>query len=62
MSFLDKVENAVYLNYVLKILGIVLFGLGLFEAWHQVGFGTRFLVVAGPIAWYVGDKFNKVYR
>lgn len=62
MSFLDKLESAVYLKYVLKILGVVLFGLAFFNAWHQVGFGTKLLFVFGPIAWFVGARFDKIYR
>jgi len=61
-SFFDKLTNSVYLDYVLKVLGIVLFGLALFKAWHQLPFFTKALLVSGPIAWYVGDKFNKIYK
>lgn len=62
MSFIDKLESAVYLKYVLKMLGIVLFALAMFKAWHQVGFLTKFLFVAGPLAWFVGARFDKIYK
>lgn len=61
-SFLDKLTNIVYLDYVLKFGGIIMFALGMFKAWHTMGLFTKFLVIAGPIAWYVGDKFNKIYK
>lgn len=62
MSLLDKLTNFVYLDYVLKIGGIILFALGMFKAWSTMGLLTKTLVITGPIAWYVGDKFNKIYR
>ena len=61
-SFLDKLTNTVYLDYVLKFGGIVMFGIALFKGWAQVGIVTKFLLVSGPVAWFVGDKFNKVYK
>ena len=62
VGFLDKLQQAIYLDYVLKILGIVLLGLGIFKCWEQVGFLTKFLLIAGPLAWYVGARFGKIYR
>lgn len=62
ISLLDKLTNFVYLDYVLKVLGIVMFGLAMFKSWHSMGIFTKFLVISGPIAWYVGDKFKKIYR
>lgn len=61
-SFLEKLTQTVYLDYVLKVLGIVMFALALFKGWHSMGIFTKFLLVSGPIAWYVGARFNKVYR
>lgn len=51
----------VNLPTVLKLFGIVLLGWGIFNAWTTASAVTRFLVISGPIAWYVGDKFYKVY-
>jgi len=61
-SLLDKLTNFLYLDYVLKVAGIALFALGMFNAWKQVGLGTRFLFFAGPAAWFVGARFTKIYR
>lgn len=51
----------VNLPTVLKLLGLVLLGLGIFKAWETAGGITKILLITGPIAWYVGDKFYKVY-
>lgn len=61
-SFLEKLTQTVYLDYVLKLLGIVLFGLALFKGWHSMGIFTKFLLIGGPISWYVGARFDKIYR
>jgi len=61
-GFLSKLQQTVYLDYVLKIGGIVMFALGMFQAWQHEPFLTKFLVIGGPIAWYVGEKFGKIYR
>jgi hypothetical protein len=61
-SFFDKLESVVYLKYVLKVLGIVLFALGMFKGWHQVTFFTKAFLFTGPIAWFVGARFDKIYK
>jgi len=61
-SFFEKLTNAVHLDYVLKILGIVLFALALFKGWHQLSFLNKALLVSGPLAWLVGAKFTQIYR
>lgn len=62
MSFLDKLQQVVILPNVLKILGVVLLGWGVFNAWTTASVPTRFLMISGPIAWYIGSKFPKVYK
>ncbi len=61
-SFFEKLTNAVHLDYVLKILGIVLFALAVFKGWHELSFVNKSLLIAGPLAWLVGAKFTKIYR
>lgn len=51
----------VNLPTVLKLLGLVLFGLGIFKSWETASLVTKSLLISGPVAWYVGDKFYKVY-
>lgn len=62
MSFIDKLEQVVYLQYVLKVLGIVLLALGFVAGWHSLGWLPKFLFFAGPLAWYVGARFDKIYH
>lgn len=61
-SFFEKLTNTVHLDIILKLLGVVLFGLALFKGWHEMSFGVKFLTAAGPVTWYIGDKFNKIYK
>lgn len=62
MSFIDKLEQVIYLKYVLKILGIVFLALAFFFAWHQVNWAVRLGFIAGPLAWLVGARFDKIYK
>lgn len=62
MSFLDKLQTVVNLPNALKLLGVVLLGWGIFNSWTSASVATRFLIVAGPVAWYVGAKFPKIYK
>lgn len=62
MSFLDKLQSVVNLPNALKLLGVVLLGWGIFNAYTTSSVPTRFLLIAGPIAWYVGAHFSKVYK
>ena len=59
---LDKLQNLVHLDYVLKCAGVVMLGIGVFKCWTAVGLLTKFLLIAGPVAWYVGARFGKIYK
>jgi hypothetical protein len=61
-SFLDKLQQTIYLDYVLKVGGVIMLAIGVFQAWQHEPILTKFLILSGPIAWYVGDKFTKIYR
>jgi len=61
-GFFDKLSNVVNLNYVLKVGGIIMFSLGMFKSWQHIPILDKFLIVSGPIAWYVGYKFNQIYK
>jgi hypothetical protein len=61
-GILDKLQNLLYLDYVLKFGGVVMLGIAIFKCWEQVGILTKFLLVSGPVAWYVGARFSKIYR
>lgn len=61
-SLLEKLTCTVYLDYVLKVLGIVMLALALFRGWSHLPLLDKFLLISGPIAWYVGARFDKIYR
>ena len=62
VGILGKLSNLVHLDNVLKLGGVVMLGLGLFKSWGVVGVLTKFLLFAGPIAWYVGARFSIIYK
>lgn len=61
-SFLDKLTNAIHLDYVLKIAGVIMLGLGIFNTWQHMTSGGKTLFIIGPITWFVGAAFNKIYK
>jgi hypothetical protein len=62
MSFLETLINNTHLDYVLKFFGVVLFVIGFINGWHQLHLVAKILIVIGPIAWFVGARFSKIYR
>lgn len=60
MSF--KLSEYVNVRVVVILLGIVLFSLGMLLAWHQLGAGTKILLVTGAIAFGVGLRYNAIYN
>lgn len=61
-SLLEKLTNTVYLDYVLKFGGVVLLTLSLINGWSHLTLLEKVGFVTGPIAWYVGARFSKIYR
>lgn len=61
-SFLEKLVNAVYLDYVLKVAGVGGFVWAFLSAWHSLGGGTKAAILASVAAWVVGSRFSKIYR
>jgi hypothetical protein len=62
MSFLDSLSEYVNLRYVVMLLGVVLFALGIIMGWHEIRTLVKVLLVFGAIAFFVGLKFNTVYN
>lgn len=62
MSFIDKLEQVIHLEYVLKALGVITLALAFFFAWHQVHLFVRIGFIIGPIMWFVGAHFDKIYK
>jgi hypothetical protein len=61
-SFLGKLTQAVYLDYVLKVAGVGGFAWAFLSAWHSLGFGVKTGMLLSVAAWLVGARFNKIYR
>ena len=61
-SFLEKLTQTVYLDRVLKILGIAGFALTFFHSWRSISFASKLGFVCSVAAWYVGARFTKIYR
>jgi len=61
-SLFDKLTNVIYLDYVLKVLGVILLALSLINGWSHLTLLEKIGFVTGPVAWYVGARFGKIYR
>jgi len=61
-SFLDKLTNAVYLDYVLKVVGVGGFAWAFLSSWGTLGLGVKAGMLASVAAWFVGQRFGKIYR
>lgn len=61
-SFLEKLESAIYLSYVLRALGVIFLVIALLTGWHSLPWYSKGLMIVAPIMWFVGARFDKVYR
>ena len=61
-SLLEKLTPIVYLDRVLKILGVAGFVVTYLNAWPSMGFGLKLGFVFSAAAWFVGARFTKIYR
>ena len=61
-SLFARLVNAVYLDYVLKVLGVAGFAWTFLSSWHSLGFGSKAGMLASVAAWVVGSRFSKIYR
>jgi hypothetical protein len=61
-SFLETLTKTVYLDYVLKAAGVIVAGVALVNGWHSLGFLAKTGLIVGPVMWYVGARFDKLYR
>jgi len=61
-SVLEKLTQAVYLDRVLKILGIAGFVVTYLNAWRSMHLGLKAGFVCSAAAWFVGARFTKSYR
>ncbi len=61
-SVLEKLTQAVYLDRVLKILGVAGFVVTYLNAWRSMHLGLKVGFVVSAAAWFVGARFTKIYR
>ena len=61
-SFLEKLTNAIHLDYVLKVLGVGGFVWAFLASWHTLGLGVKAGMLSAVAAWIVGSRFSKIYR
>ena len=61
-SFLEKLVDAVHLDYVLKVVGVGGFAWTFLSSWHSLGLGAKAGMLASLAAWVVGSRFSKIYR
>ena len=61
-SFLEKLTQAIYLDRVLKILGVAGFIVTYMNAWRSMHLGLKIGFICSAAAWFVGARFTKIYR
>ena len=61
-SVLEKLTETVYLDYVLKVVGVIFFGIAFLNSWHSIGVFYRLLMIVAIVMWLVGERFTKIYR
>ncbi len=58
----EKLTQAIYLDRVLKIVGVAGFVLTYLNAWPSMGMGLKLGFICSAAAWFVGARFSKIYR
>jgi hypothetical protein len=61
-GFLEKLTQFLYLDRVLKILGVAGFVVTYLNAWRGLGFLTKVGFLLSVAVWFVGARFSKIYR
>jgi hypothetical protein len=61
-SVFEKLTQTVYLDRVLKIVGVAGFVLTYLNAWPSMGIGLKLGFICSAAAWCVGARFSKIYR
>ena len=57
-----KLTQAIYLDRVLKIVGVAGFILTYLNAWRSMHLGLKVGFIVSAAAWFVGARFSKIYR
>ncbi len=58
----EKLTQTIYLDRVLKIVGVAGFVLAYLNAWRSMGIGLKLGFICSAAAWFVGARFSKIYR
>jgi hypothetical protein len=58
----EKLTQTIYLDRVLKIVGVAGFVLTYLNAWPSMGLGLKLGFICSAAAWFVGARFSKIYR
>jgi hypothetical protein len=61
-NIFEKLTQAIYLDRVLKILGVGGFVLTYLNAWRSMHMGLKLGFICSAAAWVVGARFTKIYR
>ena len=58
----QKLTQAIYLDRVLKIIGVAGLVFTYLNAWRNMGLGVKGGFICSAAAWFVGARFSKIYR
>jgi hypothetical protein len=58
----QKLTQVIYLDRVLKVVGVTGFVLTYLNAWRSMGVGLKLGFICSAAAWFVGARFSKIYR
>jgi hypothetical protein len=58
----QKLTQTIYLDRVLKIVGVAGFVFTYLNAWSSMGVGLKLGFICSAAAWFVGARFSKIYR
>lgn len=58
----QKLTQVIYLDRVLKIVGVIGFVITYLNSWRSLGFGLKAGFICSAAAWFVGARFSKIYR
>jgi len=61
-SVLEKLTQSIYLDHVLKIVGVAGFVVTYLNAWRSMQLGLKVGFIVSAAAWIVGARFSKIYR
>jgi hypothetical protein len=58
----QRLTQVLYLDHVLKIVGVAGFILTYLNAWRSMSVGLKLGFICSAAAWFVGARFSKIYR